>query len=163
MKSRIWPIGTFVIIALIGYGARQAIGKVYGAAEAQSLLEALSRAGLYLGSAIATSSATTLALMLTLIGMIRRMDEDFDGEAYRNVDLVARLATATLLVSLIVLLAFVLPIGEFKQLPPGWYETLYETLFAGCVLMVAMSGATVVTIYETLRRVISKITPGDEV
>lgn len=65
------------------------------------LLEALSRAGLYLGSAIATASATTIALMLTLIGLIKRMNEDFDEQAYRNVELVARLSTVTLLIALL--------------------------------------------------------------
>ena len=163
MRHMLWPIVTFIVICLIGYGARTAIGNVYGAAEARILLESLSRAGLYLASAIATSSATTIALMLTLIGMIRRMDEDFDNVAYRKIDMVARLATATLLVSLVVLLAFTLPIGEFEQLPSDWYATLYNALFAGCVLVVAMSAATVVTIYGTLRRVITAITPGDEV
>ncbi|WP_233995765.1 hypothetical protein [Erythrobacter sp. SD-21] len=73
-----WPLVTFLLAACLGYAARSAIGRVYGAAEAVDLLNALSRAGLYLGSAIATASATIIALMLTLIGMIRRINTDFD-------------------------------------------------------------------------------------
>ncbi|MFN2100240.1 hypothetical protein [Altererythrobacter sp. MF3-039] len=163
MTNRIWPGLTFLAICAIGSGARYAIGSVYSAAEAIQLLEALSRAGLYLGSAIATASATVLALMLTLIGMLRRMDKDFDEEAYRNVDLVAKLATASLMMSLLVLLAFVLPVGEFEELPATWYKNLYEILFAGCVLMTALIAATVAMIYLTLRRVMEKITPGEDV
>ena len=163
MNNRIWPGITFFTICAIGFGARYAIGSVYSAAEAIQLLEALSRAGLYLGSAIATASATVLALMLTLIGMIRRMDEDFDAEAYRNVHVVAKLATATLMMSLLVLLAFVLPVGEFEELPSQWYKNMYEVLFAGCVVMTALLAATVAMIYLTLKRVMEKITPGEEV
>ena len=159
-KWKLLPWTTFVGIALVGYGARQAIGNVYGEAEAVQLLEALSRAGLYLGSAVATASATTLALMLTLIGMIRRADTDFDDETYRRVVLIASLATASLMISLMVLLAFVFPVGEFDALPGGWYETLYEVLFGLSVLMVGLLATTVVVLYMTLRRVISQITPG---
>ncbi|EAQ29568.1 hypothetical protein NAP1_02310 [Erythrobacter sp. NAP1] len=162
-KNRIWPLAAFVFICLVGYGARIAIGDVYSAAEARQLLEALSRAGLYLGSAIATASATVLALMLTLIGMINRMEKEFDREAFHNVDLVAKLATSALMMSLVVLLAFVLPIGEFEELPNRWYTILYDVLFAGSVLMVALIAATVVMIYRTLQRVMSKITPGEDV
>ena len=162
-RSRLWPLSAFLLICLIGAGARLAIGDVYSAAEARELLEALSRAGLYLGSAIATASATVLALMLTMIGMLRRMDEDFDREAYTNVDLVAKLATASLMMSLVVLLAFVLPVGEFEELPTGWYTILYDALFAGSVLMVALIAATVVMIYRTLQRIMQRITPGEDV
>lgn len=162
-SSRLWPFTAFIFVCLFGAGARYAIGDVYSAAEARQLLDALSRAGLYLGSAIATASATILALMLTMIGLFRRLDEDFDEEAYRNIDLVAKLATASLMMSLIVLLAFVFPVGEFEQLPKWWYTILYDALFAGSVLMVALIAATVVMIYRTLQRVMQKITPGEDV
>lgn len=152
-----------MLICMTGLGARWAIGDVYSAAEARDLLDALSRAGLYLGSAIATASATILALMLTMIGMIRRADEEFDTEAYRNIDLVAKLATASLMMSLVVLLAFTLPVGEFEELPNQWYTFLYDGLFAGCVVMVALIAATVVMIYRTLQRVLSAVTPGEDV
>ena len=163
MSAKIWPILAFLLFAAIGYGAREAIGSVYGAAEARDLLEALSRAGLYLGSATATASATTLALMLTLIGMLRKLDTDFDKETYRRVTLNASLATASLMMSLLVLLAFVLPVGEFDELPAGWYTMLYEVLFAGAVIMVGLLAATVMVTYLTVRRVVGQITPGENV
>lgn len=162
-SSHTWPLVTFVLIVAVGAGARWAIGDIYSAAQARDLLDALSRAGLYLGSAIATASATIIALLLTFIGMFRRMDDEFDVEAYRNVDLVAKLSTASLLISLIVLLAFVLPVGEFEELPNQWYSHLYNALFAGCVIMVACIAGTVVMIYRTLNRVMAKVTPTDDV
>lgn len=158
-----WATGAFLAVCATGFGARQSIGVIYSGAEATQLIEALSRAGLYLGSAIVTASATTLALMLTLIGMIRRMDKDFDDATYRSIDLIARLATASLLISLMVLLAFTLPVGEFDNIPQDWFVRLYDGLFAASVIMVGLVAATVTVLYRTVRRVISIVTPGDEV
>lgn len=162
-RNHVWAAGTFVVICLIGFAARQAIGTIYSTAEATLLIEALSRAGLYLGSAIVTAAATTLALMLTMIGMMRRMDSDFDDSTYRGVELIARLATVSLMFGLIVLLAFTLPVGEFEQLPAAWFDNLYNVLFASCVAMVGLIAATVTVLYRTLRSVIATITPGDNV
>lgn len=158
-----WPVISFVVALIIGYGSRRAIGNIYGAAQAVDLLEALSRAGLYLGSAIATASATTIALMLTLIGLIKRMNEEFDHQAYRNVELVARLSTVTLLIALFLLMAFALPVGEFEEMPRKWFENLYNVLYYGTVFMVGTAAATVVLIYTTLLQVIVKITPGESI
>lgn len=162
MREYTWPSAVFLFVCALGYGARRAIGTVYSTAEATQLLEALSRAGLYLGSAIVTAAVTTLALMLTLIGMMRRINENFDHQAYRNVDLIAKLATASLMIGLLNLLAFVLPVGEFEEMPSQWYFTLYDALFAGSVLMVALIAATVVVIYRTLRQIMAAVTPGED-
>ncbi len=163
IRNHLWSTGTFLLVCAIGYGARRAIGTIYSTAEATQLIDALSRAGLYLGSAIVTASATILALMLTLIGMMRRMEKTFDDETYRDVDLIARLATASLLLSLMVLLAFTLPVGEFEKLPQDWFVHLYNGLFAACVIMVGLVAATVSVLYRTVRRVIIGLTPGDDV
>lgn len=161
--NHIWAAGTFITLCLIGFGARQAIGTNYSTAEATLLIDALSRAGLYLGSAIVTASATTLALMLTMIGMMRRMDSDFGDTTYRGVELIARLATVSLMLGLVVLLAFTLPVGEFEELPAAWFDNLYNVLFAACVIMVGLIAATVTVLYRTLRQIIATITPGDDV
>ncbi|GGD49041.1 hypothetical protein GRI62_07680 [Erythrobacter arachoides] len=163
LRNHLWSTVVFLLVCLAGFGARQGIGTIYSSAKATELIEALSRAGLYLGSAIVTASVTTLALMLTLIGMLRRMDKDFDQQTYRNVDLIARLATASLMIALFVLLAFTLPVGEFDELPEDWFIRLYDALFAASVVMVGLNAATVTVLYRTLRGVLSKITPGDEV
>lgn len=163
LKHWSWPIFAFVAICLFGFAARQAIGKVYSSGEAIRLLEALATSGLYLGSASATASATTLALMLNLIGMVRRSDEDFDSQVYRNIDRISQLATASLMVSLFLLLVLVFPVGEFDDIPDNWYPNLYEGLFALTVAAVALLASTVAMLYRTVRNVISSITPGDDV
>ena len=71
MPNHPYATATFVLFILLGVGARWAIGSVYSQGEALQLMETLRSSGLYLGSAAATASATILALMLTITGMIR--------------------------------------------------------------------------------------------
>lgn len=157
-----WPIGAFLTVVLLGFGARQAIGQVYSSGQALDLLQSLSRSGLYLGSATATASATTLALMLTLVGMVRQSQVDFDVEIYRGIQRIATLATASLVASLVLLLVLVFPMSEFDGISDAWYPTLYQVVFSATILVVALLAATVAMVYRTVRHVIAKVTPGED-
>ena len=101
--------------------------------------------------------------MLTLIGMIRRIETDFDRQTYKHVSRIAVISTATLMLSFLVLLAYTLPIGEFENLPNGWYNYLYTGLFSLTVLMVALAAASVTIVFLTIRSIVTHITPGNEV
>ncbi len=151
------------LILLIGLGARFAIGNVYSEAEATNLIGSLSQTGLYLGSAIAGAAATTLALMLTLLGLTRQAETDFDPNVYRSISQVAWLSTISLVGAVILLLLLVLPVGEFEKMPDGWYTLMYEVLFAQTVLVCALLVATVVRLFLTIRHVIAHVTPGEDV
>ena len=163
MRHWIWSLAIFALVCLLGFGARQAIGTIYSSGEAVALLETLSRSGLYLGAGSATASSTVLALMLTLVGMVRRAEQKFDTNVYRSINRIAVLATASLMASLLLLLALVFPVGEFDDLPDMWYSWMYEGLFATTVLTVGLLAATVAMLYQTIRQVISELTPGEDV
>lgn len=151
------------LIILIGAGARLAIGNVYSEAEATNLIQALTQTGLYLGSAIAGASATTLALMLTLLGLTNQTRTDFDDDVYRSISQVAWLSTVSLVGAVILLLMLVLPVGEFDKMPDGWYKMMYEVIFALTVAVCALLTATVVRLFMTIRHVIQSVTPGEAV
>ncbi|WP_260482749.1 hypothetical protein [Sphingomicrobium flavum] len=159
MKNHPWASATFIIFVLLGLTARWAIGSVYSQGEALQLVEALASSGLYLGSASATASATILALMLTITGMIRRLDAEFDRDVWWRIDKVAQAATISLMASLSLLLALVFPIGEFEKLPTEWYAWLYNGLFGVTVLVIALLATTVTLLYATIREVIAKVSP----
>lgn len=159
MKNHPWATATFLFFILLGLAARWAIGSVYSQGEALQLMEALASSGLYLGSASATASATILALMLTITGMIRRLDADFDHDVWWRIDKVAQASTISLMASLSLLLALVFPMGEFEKLPADWYGWLYNALFAVTVLVIALLATTVTLLYATIREVIAKISP----
>ena len=153
----------FLVFVLLGALARWAIGTVYSTGEALDLMNSLTDSGLYLGSAAATASATIIALMLTLTGMIRKVDTDFDQPVWLSVDRVSQLSIVSLLASLTLLLALVFPIGEFEKMPANWFMRLYDLLFGLTVLVIALLSATAVLLYSTLRSVIRAITPSDEI
>ena len=152
----------FAAIVVLAFAARSAIGTIYSSGEAIALLRSLQNTGLFVGSAVATASATTLALMLTLIGMVRRVDEQFGRETYRNIGGVAKLATGSLMASLILLLVLAFPVGDFDGLPKFWYPLLYDALFAGTAISVGLLAATVTLLYRTVRSVIAKVTPSED-
>ncbi|WP_084420161.1 hypothetical protein [Henriciella litoralis] len=154
---------TTALIVLIGVGARFAIGNVYSEAEATNLISSLTQTGLYLGSAIAGASATTLALMLTLLGLTSQARTDFDAGVYKSISQVAWLSTVSLVGAVILLLMLVLPVGEFEKMPEGWYRMMYEIIFALTVLVCALLTATVVRLFLAIRHVIARVTPGDAV
>ncbi|MBB3764556.1 hypothetical protein [Sphingomicrobium lutaoense] len=163
MRSHPGAVGILLFFILLGGGARYAIGSIYGRGEAIKLVDTLASSGLYLGSASATASATILALMLTITSMIRRLDADFDDDVWRRVNRVAQVATISLMASLALLLALVFPVGEFEELPSDWFIWLYNVLFAITVMVIALLAMTVALLYTTIRDVISKITPTDDV
>jgi hypothetical protein len=160
MNARViaWVGGA--ITALLTLLAYFAVGRIYSDAKAIDLIDQLGQSALYFGSAMATASATTLALMLTMIGMAKRSDETFDDEFYRNIYRISALSTATLL-GAVVLLLLTLPVGQFENISGYWFIWLYRGQFAMVGLLSALLVATVLMVFATVRAVIVKVTPAD--
>lgn len=159
----IMPLAGGGVAAAMAIGSRFLVGAVYSQADAVQLIESLARSGLYLGSAIATSSATILALMLTLLGLTRKMDTDFDKEVFVRIDRIGLLSTIGLCGALGMLLILTLPVGEFDQLPKRWFPILYNVLVGITGILTGLLISTVLLLFTTLRRVISRVTPTDDV
>ncbi|MBR0552613.1 hypothetical protein [Stakelama marina] len=163
MKARplAWIGGSATMLLTIA--AYMAVGRIYSDAKAIDLIGQLAQSALYFGSAIATASATTLALMLTLIGMARRSEAEFSDEFYRNVYRISALSTATLLGAVVLLLLLTLPVGEFDNLSAPWFIWLYRIQFAMVGILSSLLVATVLLVFATVRAVIINITPADVV
>ena len=149
-------------ILALGVAGRWAIGEIYSTAKAFELIDAMRSSALYLGSAMATSSGTTLALMLAMVGLVRRADEEFDREVYLRVRTIAQLSTMSLIGSVVMLLVLTLPIGDFQKMPPFWYPWLYNAIYAMVVALSALLVGTVTMLFTTLSALIAKITPTGE-
>ena len=153
--------------ALIGFGvligigclARLLHGSIYSEAEVLDLFDALQRSALYLASAIATTAGTTLALMLTMIGLVRRVEAEFDMRVYRTVGLVGLTSAVRLIASVILLLTITLPVGEFEDMPSHWYRILYEFTFAMTIFVCALIVGIVLMLLRTVLTVIRTVTP----
>lgn len=152
----------FFVICLIGLLARYLNGSIYSQAEVLSLFDNLQQSGLYLGSATMASSGTTLALMLTMVGLVRRIDKDFSDELYRTVALIGLASAIGLISSVILLLTLSLPIGEFEKVPEIWYYVLYNVTFGLIIFVSAISVSIVLILLQTVMHVIRSITPTDQ-
>ena len=152
----------FIIICLIGLIARYLNGAIYSQAEVLKLFGNLQKSGLYLGSATMGSSGTTLALMLTMVGLVRSIDKDFDDSVYRTVALIGLASAIGLISSVILLLTLSLPIGEFENVPEIWYYVLYNVTFGLIIFVSAVSVSIVLILLQTILHVISTITPTDK-
>lgn len=161
MRYQYYALFGGLVVILLAAGAWFAIGSVYSQSEAIDLIETIARSALYFGSAVATGSATILALMLTLVGMASRAESEFGEDVYRSVYRVAVYATVTLCGAVILLLICCFPVGEFENVPSSWYRWLYHTLFAGVGILSAMLVSTVLLLFFTIRQVIAGITPKD--
>ncbi len=150
-------LGTLAVATL----AYLAIGQIYSDAKAVDLIGQLARSATSFGSAIATSSATTLALMLTAIGMANRADATFDARFYVNVYRIAVISTITLAGSVVLLLVLTLPVGEF-HVGPHWFIWLYRLLFALVAVLSSLLVAMVLLVFAAVRAVIVKVSPSSE-
>lgn len=147
-----------VVLAVGGVG-RWATGSIYSSAKAVALIGAVHSSALYLCTTVATTSGTTLALMLTLVGFVRRADEDFDRQVYLRIRVIAVLSTICLIGAVLLLLMLTLPVGEFDNLPVQWYPWLYNVIYALMIFLSALLIGTVTMVLATLVRLIAKITP----
>lgn len=134
-------------------------GQVYGETQSIELLSSLKSSSLYFGNALATVSATILALMLTLLSMTHKLDAEFDGAIYRGIRLVGLISTITFVVSLVLLLCLSLPVGEFENIPAGWYKGLYYTISTLNILLSGLMIIGVLVLFDTISTLINKLAP----
>ncbi|MDG5750379.1 hypothetical protein P8R33_04605 [Qipengyuania sp. XHP0211] len=163
MKHTALPASSAGIILLVGLAGHFASGAIYSSLEAREMIAALSSPALYLGSAIAGSAATTLALMLTLLGLVRRADAEFDVRMYWQIYRIAVLSTVLLGGAVVMLLLMTMPIGEFDDVPENWFPMLFKVLYWIVVVLSAGLVAMVTMLFGTVRSLIAKLTPHDDV
>lgn len=163
MKRIATTLGPVIGILLVGLAGHFASGAIYSSLEARKMISALSSPALYLGSAIASSAATTLALMLTLLGLVRRANAEFDPLMYRQIYRIAALSTVLLAGAVVMLLLMTMPIGEFEDVPARWFPMLYKVLYWIVVILSAGLVAMVSMLFGTVRSLIAKLTPHDDV
>lgn len=151
-----------LIVILLGIAGRIATGNIYSSAKALDLIGAVQSSGLYLGSAMATSSGTILALMLTFLGFVHRTEHHWSHAVYHDILVIGRLSTLSLIGSVLLLLIFTLPIGDFENVPPLYFEWMWNVIFALVVAMSALLVGNVVMLYLTLSGLLRELTPNPE-
>ena len=152
-----WTYVGGVVALGIALGVNFLAGNVFNSAEARDLVDALSGSARRFSASIATSSATILALMLTLVGMTRSANQDFGAGLYRRILRLGGLSTVALCGAILLLLLLSLPIGEFENLPAQWYTGLYWVLVSLISGLTGLIITIVLMLFNAIRRVVKTL------
>lgn len=103
--------------------------------EARLLLSAMLPSIRFLSSAVMTASATTLALMLALIGFGQGREGKLTSLHYERVEQIARWNCIVFVAASSLLLFISIPLSESQEVPTNWYRMLYYSilLYSGLV------------------------------
>lgn len=154
-----WACFAGLFSVALAVGVRVSIGTVYSGHEARQLLSSLVDGGLYLASTTTTASATILALMLTVLGFVRRVDEDFDTAWFSQIRWVSILAATDFGLSAVTLLLMSVPVSESNEIPQWWNVALYYTTSAMTVIITGLTVSLVVMLLTAIVGIIDRVAP----
>lgn len=105
-------------------------------------------------SAILTATSTILALLLTLLSVSGRTDENLKAEHYKRVQWIARFATFTFAAAICLLLLLNLPIENSNEKLMPYYEVIYFSLLGYGAFMGGLMISIVLMLYKAADQVI---------
>ena len=149
-----------VFSALVMGAISFAVGGLSGY-EARLLLESAMPTTRFLCSAVMTASATTLALMLTLLSMSLGSERALRSEHYERIRQIALVDVVAFIGATVLLVAHIVPVGDSGGIPVGWYDAIYY----GAAILAALLGGVLVAVmlllYTAVRDLITTFGPGD--
>lgn len=130
------------VIALIAYFA---VGQIYSSAEAKHVVEAMNPSARILSSAIMSSSATILALMLTILSLTSNTEREFDRDFYYSIKHISIQAAVAIATSMLLLMIISVPITENNEIPSTVFYILYAMELG---IMATLTGIMISIIYQ---------------
>ena len=127
----------------------------------QSLVEAAMPSVRFLASAVMTVSATTLALMLTLLGLSANVDGDVKKGHFERVRQIALVDTAAFVVSTVLLVAVVIPADPSSPVPEDWFAWIYYTVSVTVSVLGGGLIAVMLLLFAAIRDMIVVLSPSD--
>lgn len=159
-----WQIVVGGVVAAVLVGGTRIVFGAVSAYEARQLVQSLIDGALYLAAAIAGASGTTLALMVTVLGLTTRADDqDFGVDHFARVMWTSRLSAASLLGAIALLLMMSIPVVEAEQITEDLYRAVYWSLTVVLALVVGVFVSVVLLLYSTTTQVVHRFHPELEV
>jgi hypothetical protein len=162
-------IHTDLRVALVGgaaaalvMGAIVFVAGSVSSAEARVLLEASLPTTRFLASGVMTVSATTLALMLTLLSLSSGIDHEIKRGHYERIRQIAFVDVVAFVAATLLLVVLVVPLGDAAEIPAAWYVGIY---YAVSLLAAAIGGvlvAVMLLLYAAVRDLIGVLTGDDD-
>lgn len=143
-------------LALLTYAIS---GQVYYAGEARSRIREMIPALQTLSLAVMTGSTTTLALMLTMLGITHDIDVEFGKGFYERIGHISLLATVAVVTTLLMLTFLAMPIFQSEMIPRHFYTLIYTVLIVITSLISGFLIALVIMLYNTVHDIIRLLMP----
>lgn len=150
-----------IVVALVIGGVVVTVGQA-GAGEAQRLLEAALPTTRFLCSAVMTASATTLALMVTLLSLSTGDGRSLKSRHFQRIRQIALVDVIAFVGATVLLAAHVFPFGESNEIPSGWYVAAYYTLTGLAALLGGLLVSVMIMLYDAVCDIIAVYDPGRE-
>ena len=150
-----------VFSALVMGAISFAVGGLSGY-EARLLLESAMPTTRFLCSAVMTASATTLALMLTLLSMSLGSERALRSEHYERIRQIALVDVVAFIGATVLLVAHIVPVGDSGGIPVGWYDAIYYGAAVVAALLGGVLVAVMLLLYAAVRDLITTFGPGDD-
>lgn len=150
-----------VVVGGIVVGSQLLVGRVYSGAEARQLVLAMSGPVSSLASAILAGLATILALMLTLLGLSRRLEQQMGLPFYKRIERIALLSIVDMVGAIALMLILSSPIQEASaqaEQAGDLQVTLTYYLLVGLTAAVAGLFVTIIVmLYNAVQTVIDAV------
>ena len=145
-------IGGGIAAALL-LGISLAVGVASGA-ESRLLLESALPTIRFLASSVIAASATTLALLFTLLSLSGSTESALDSAFYRKIQRVALLDVVSFVVGMVLLLVLVLPLDEQNNFSGTFYTIAYYTLTVSSAVSAGLLVSVILAIYYAVTALI---------
>ena len=139
-----------VVTALV-MGAIFVLVGIAGGWQAQVLLESTMPTTRFLCSAVMTVSATTLALMLTLLGLSNNIEGQIKSEHFERIRQIALIDVIAFIGATVLLLAHTIPFGEDLDVAQNVYVIAYYSIMGGAALLGGTLVAMILMLYDAVR------------
>jgi hypothetical protein len=149
-----WTLATVLTLLVIFLN-----GNVYGPTEGKDLLSAIQRASLYYGSAVAGTSATVLALMLTLLSLVTNTNKEIEKGIFTRLHIIALLCVVAFTEAIVLLLVISFPVDGLDKVPGEMFTYIYYAICIWNGMMAAHMISTIFILRDTLVNIIGQMSP----
>lgn len=158
LKSWSGPVIGGVLGALVWFGVMFALGSV-GDVQARQLLESSMPSLRFTASTVATTGATVLALMLTLLSLSNAMSHELKSQHYRRIAQIAWMSSVNIVTAIFILILLAMPLAEAEKFPNAWFDYLYYAVLGSTSVVGGMFITMVIMLLNAVRDLIYVVSP----
>lgn len=155
-----WALAGGVLAAIVALSGQWLVGQISSGWEARAMLESALPSARALGTSVVTASSTILALMLTMLGLTRQANTDFDMRFYRRIEHTGLLSSISLSGAILLLLFLSVPLQEKLEISPHWYTTIYYVVISLTAALAGLLVSIVFMLFNAMTSLIGVLRPG---